>query len=156
MLGSLPDGTLAAAEVEARRLVAPSVGRGRTAWYRADLLVQSRVGDPAAAEQIRVALEGAVVDVQAAREIAAVTFSGPTGARLTVLGQTQRVPADSSSADPMMRTAPTQPRLQGTPSQPAMVFAGSRGQLARRLRVESALLFGALIVSAAAAILALS
>ena len=69
LLGALPDGTLATAELEARRLVAPSAGRGRTAWYRADLLGHSREG-----EAIRVALEGAVVDIEAAREIASVTF----------------------------------------------------------------------------------
>ena len=153
-LGSLPDGTLAATEVEARRLIAPSGQPGRTAWYRADLLAFVRDGQ-ASGEAIRVALDGAVVDVQAAREIAAVTFSGPTGARLTVLGTTQRVPADAASVDPLAR-APMQPRLTGAPSQPTHVFAGTRAQLGRRLRSESAILLGALCVSVAAAILALS
>jgi hypothetical protein len=104
---------------------------------------------------VRVALEGAVVDVQAAREIAAVTFTGPTGAPLTVLGITQRVPADANSVDPLSR-APMQPRLAGTSSHPTLVFAGTRRDLARRLRSESAILLCALLVSAAAAILALS
>ena len=49
-----------------------------------------------------------------------------------------------------------QPRLTGTPSLPTLVFAGTRRQLQKRLRSESALLFGALAVSIAAAILALS
>jgi hypothetical protein len=151
LLGGLPDGTLATAELEARRLVAPSAGRARTAWYRADLLGHSSEG-----EAIRVALEGAVVDIEAAREIASVTFSGPTGAVLTVLGTTHRVPSDAGSVDPMQRTAPMQPRLGGGPSLPALVFAGTRVQLARRLRAESAILFGALAVSLAAAFLALS
>jgi hypothetical protein len=152
-LGTLPDGTLAAVEVEPRRLVSPAAGRGRTAWHRADLLAQTR--EEASGESVRVALEGAVVDVQAAREIANVTFSGPTGARLTILGITQRVPADAASVDPLAR-APMQARLAGTASHPAHVFAGTRTQLTRRLRAESAILFGALAVSVAAAILALS
>jgi hypothetical protein len=152
-LGTLPDGTLAAAEVEPRRLVSPAAGRGRTAWHRADLLAQTR--EDTTGESVRVALEGAVVDVQAAREIANVTFSGPTGARLTVLGITQRVPADAASVDPLAR-APMQARLAGTTAHPAHVFAGTRAQLQRRLRAESAILFGALAVSVAAAILALS
>jgi hypothetical protein len=153
-LASLPDGTLASAEVEAKKLVSPSSAtRGRTAWYRADLLANLKLAR--SEEPIRVALEGAVVDVQAAREIAAVTFSGPTGARLTVLGTTRRVPSDAGSVDPMAR-APMQPRLAGTPSQPTLVFAGTRRQLARRLRTESAIQFGAHAVSVAAALLALS
>jgi hypothetical protein len=150
-LSNLPDGTLATAEVEARRLVAPSAGQRRTSWYRADLLTQ--VGRDG--EAIRVALDGAVVDVQAAREIAAVTFSGPTGTRLTLLGTTQRVPAEAHSVDPLAR-APMQPRLTGTPTQPSHIFAGTRLQLARRLRAESAILLLALSVSLAAALLALS
>jgi hypothetical protein len=148
-LSSLPDGTLALAEVEAKKLVAPASGRGRTPWYRADLVAQARE------ESIRVGLEGATVDLRAAREIAAVTFSGPTGEPLTVMGFTQRVPAVVASVDPLSR-APIQPRLAGTTSLPALVFAGTRKQLQRRLRSESALLFGALAVSVAAAVLALS
>jgi hypothetical protein len=148
-LGTLPDGTLALAEVEAKKLVSPAPGRGRTAWYRADLLAQSRE------ESIRVALEGANVDVKAAREIAAVTFSGSTGTRLTVLGLTQRVPSVAGSVDPLSR-APMQPRLTGSPSLPTLVFAGTRRELQRRLRSESAILLGALLVSVAAAVLALS
>jgi hypothetical protein len=148
-LSSLPDGTLAVSEVEAQKLVSPAPGRGRTAWYRADLLARS------VQEAIRVALEGAIVDLQAAREIAAVTFSGPTGARLTVVGLTQRVPSTVSTVDPLSR-APTQARLAGTASMPTLVFAGTRRQLQRRLRAESAILFGALCVSILAAILALA
>jgi hypothetical protein len=148
-LSPLPDGTLAVAEVEAKKLVAPSSGRGRTPWYRADLIAQSRE------ESIRVGLEGATVDLNAAREIAAVTFSGPTGAPLTVVGATQRVPCDAGSVDPLART-PMQPRLAGTASHPMLVFAGTRRQLRKRLHGESALLLGALLVSIAAAALALS
>jgi hypothetical protein len=148
-LASLADGTLVAAEVEARKLALPAGYKGRAPWYRADLLATAN-GEP-----VRVALDGALVDARAAREIASVTFAGPTGSKLTVLAATQRVPADAVSADPLSR-APTQPRLAGSAAQPTVVFAGTRAEFARRIRQESALLVGVLLVSLGAAILALT
>jgi hypothetical protein len=47
----------------------------RTSQEEAHLSAQAKDGEP-----IRVAHDGAVVDERAARESAAVTFSGPTGA----------------------------------------------------------------------------
>ena len=141
---------MVAAEIEPQRLMSPPGVARRTPWHRADL-AGTVDGEP-----VRVALDGALVDARAAREIATVTFAGPTGTRLTVLGVATRVPAEARAADPLCRHASMQARVSGSPGQPAVVFAGSREELSRRLRAECAMLLGALLVSVGAALLALS
>ena len=66
-LGSLPDGTLAATEVEARRLIVPSGSRAAPPGIAPISLLSSAMVKASGASVIRVALDGAVVDVQAAR-----------------------------------------------------------------------------------------
>jgi hypothetical protein len=141
-LSALDDGTQVAAEVEPRELVPPPGAARATPWVHADLSVD------AGGEAARVALDGALVDEAAARRIAGVAAGGrlPAGTRLTVVGQTTRVPADAHAVAALCRTAPLQVRLgRGFAGRP-LIVAGTRAGLMRQLRIESALCAGALCV----------
>jgi hypothetical protein len=141
-LSALDDGTQVAAEVEPRELVPPPGAAHATPWPHADLSVD------AGGEAARVALDGALVDEAAARRIAEVAAGRrlPAGARLTVVGQTTRVPADAHAVAALCRTAPLQVRLGRGFAGRALIVAGPRSGLMRQLRIESALCAGALCV----------
>jgi hypothetical protein len=149
--GLVADGTVLAVEVQPRELVAPPGERQTVPWYRADL---SAVADSG---PLRVALDDAIVDDLAAQRLGRLAAAGVVdpGRPLTVLGPAQRVPADAAAADPLCRAAPMQPRLGGGRGARVLVVAGTRTQLVRLLRVESALLVGSLAVCLAAGVLAL-
>jgi hypothetical protein len=155
-LSTLPDGVVVKAEVDPKRLVAPPGADGPTPWFRADVVVQTAPeGERADGEGARVSLDGALVDDEAARALVRMAMGLPPGTRLTVLGTASRAPADASGAAPLDRVAPTQARIGSQPGARAIVVAGSAARLARRLRVESALLGFALCGSICAALLTL-
>jgi hypothetical protein len=152
-LAALDDGTLVALEVEPAGLVLPPGEPRVTPWFRADLAV--RTGGEAGrapGETARVALEDALVDDAAAQRIAAMAAGNgePRGPALTVLGRMTRVPAEAAAADPLCRTAPLEARL----GPGALIVAGTRAELVRRLRTEGALLVVALLVCIGAALFA--
>jgi hypothetical protein len=149
-LDRVSDGSLVSVEVDARKLVAPHGVRGAVPWYRADLCV-AVPGD--APQPARVALDDALVDDDAARVLLKVALGKSTTTRLTVVGHATRGPADPSSARALERHASVQPRLAGGAYGRALIVAGTPADLARRVRIEGALLVGALGASAAAALL---
>lgn len=150
-LASLPDGVVVRAEVDPKRLCAPPGDQGPTPWFRADLVVQNGEGEPA-----RVSLDGALVDDEAARALLRMAMGLPAGTRLTVLGASSRAPADAASAAPLDRMSPTQARIVASACGRALVVGGSTALLARKLRLESALLTFALAGSICAALLTLA
>ena len=148
-LAGIGDGTLVLAEVEPKKLVAPPGARGRVPWFVADLAVAAE------GENARIALGQADVDDRAARLLSRLANGGSLqGETLTVLGSTQRVPADAASADPLCREAPMMARIGRSPVSRAVISAGTPHDLLRRLQLECVLcatLFGVCLGSAALA-----
>jgi hypothetical protein len=143
------DGTLVLTEVEPKKLVAPPGARGRVPWFVADLAAS------AAGESARVALGQADVDDGAARILSRLANGGAvTGETLTVLGATQRVPADAASADPLCREAPMMARIGRSSCARVVVTAGTPADLLRRLQLECVLLAALFAVCASSAALA--
>jgi hypothetical protein len=150
-LSALPDGVVVRAEVDAKKLCAPPGDEGPTPWFRADLVVQNAEGEPA-----RVSLDGALVDDEAARALLRMAMGLPAGTRLTVLGAASRAPADAASTGPLDRMSPTQSRIVPSACGRALLVGGTPANLARKLRLESALLTFALAGSICAALLTLA
>ncbi|MDB4964793.1 MAG: hypothetical protein JWN44_482 [Myxococcales bacterium] len=149
VLGGHSDGTLVLTEIEPKKLVAPPGARGRVPWFVADLAAS------AGGESARVALGQADVDDGAARLLSRLANGGlVAGETLTVLGATQRVPADAASADPLCREAPMMARIGRSSCARAVISAGTPADLLRRLQLECvllAVLFGICAGSAALA-----
>lgn len=150
-LDGQPDGIVVKAEVDAKKLVAPPGDPGPTPWYRADLMVESPA-EPTR-ETARVALDGVVVDDEAARALVRLAMGLPAHSRLTVLGCAMRAPADAQGASPLERRAPTQARVAAADGVRPLIVAGDPAALERRLRGECVLLLGAFLGSISAAFL---
>jgi hypothetical protein len=146
-LDGQPDGVVVKAEIDAKKLVSPPGDPGPTPWYRADLMVES------SDEPARVALDGVVVDDDAARALVRMAMGLPAQTRLTVLGCATRAPADAHGANPLERRAPTQARISGTEGVRTLLVGGDPATLERRLRSECLLLLGAFLGSISAAFL---